>query len=302
MQYHLKIVTLRASFMCEKSGTLPPYLGSTIRGIMGHCFRKFACVQPNTKCFLCEQRENCIYVKYFSNTGKVGGAINSYAIWVLRNGKTQWQEGDECVFELTLFGNAAEESGIYLDAIMAMEHMGWGAMRLPFKLIRITNVQTGKLISASKRTWIRNLSSSYLETIDNNAKTAFISFDTPLRIVSGGKLCRVPTFEMLMQFLMRRFSLISQVHSDELIEWDQENILKQARQVNLVDYKLREVNFERYSMNHKENKLELPAIEGWMLYEGEMTSLIPILEAGKYLRIGKGATIGFGHYETFYDR
>ena len=29
---------------------------------------------------------------------------------------------------------------------------------------------------------------------------------------------------------------------------------------------------------------------------------VPILEAGKFLRVGKGATIGFGHYEISYDK
>ena len=55
-------------------------------------------------------------------------------------------------------------------------------------------------------------------------------------------------------------------------------------------------------MNQKGNRLDLPAIEGWIVFDGDLTELTPILEAGKYFHVGKGATIGFGHYEVFYDR
>ncbi len=110
--------------MCMKPGTLPPYLGSTVRGILGHCFRKFECTELNKKCFTCDKRDRCLYVKYFSNTGKEGGAVNPYVIHALKDGQSEWKEGDECIFDLTLFGRAAEEANIYLDALMAMEKIG----------------------------------------------------------------------------------------------------------------------------------------------------------------------------------
>lgn len=287
--------------MCLKQGTLPPYLGSTIRGVMGHCFRKFACTRSGTKCFCCDRRETCSYVRYFSNTGKEGGAINPYVIGVFNDGKTEWNKGDTCTFDLTLFGNAAEQAGIYLDALVEMERIGWGVSQLPFQLLRVSNTQTGKLIYAPGHMWIRNLSCDFLTTQDKEAKTVFISFDTPLRIVSGRKLCIVPSFEMIIQFILRRFSLMTQVHTNQKMEWDEEKILELAGKVALLKYHLQSVNFKRYSINQKDNKLELPAIEGWAMYEGDLAGLIPILEAGKYLHIGKGSTIGFGHYETFYD-
>ncbi|WP_235839226.1 CRISPR system precrRNA processing endoribonuclease RAMP protein Cas6 [Clostridium sp. Marseille-P2415] len=288
--------------MSLKSGTLPPYLGSTVRGIMGHCFREFVCTASENKCFLCEKRENCLYVKYFSNTGKEAGAINPYAIYVLKDGKTEWREGEECVFDLTLFGHAAEEAGIYLDAILAMEEKGWGVSRLPFKLIRVTDAKTGKLIYAQGRTWLRNLTYHLMDAEEREARTVFVSFDTPLRIVTGKELCSVPSFSNLIQFISRRFSLISQIYTDQRLEWNENAILDMAEKVKISGHNLRHVNFGRYSINQKGNRLELPAVEGWILYEGDLTFLTPILEAGKYLHVGKGATIGFGHYETFYDR
>lgn len=133
----IHIVTLQAMFECQKDGKLPPYLGSTIRGIMGHCIRDFYCDCPAVKCFQCNKKNECFYVQYFSNTGGEAGAINPYTLYVHGNGKTNWKKGDICIFELTIFGKAAEQVYIYFDALKAMEDKGWGSERLPFRLIQV---------------------------------------------------------------------------------------------------------------------------------------------------------------------
>lgn len=72
----LKIITLRATYECQTVGYLPPYLGSTVRGILGHCIRDFCCNRQGEKCFRCERKEDCLYVQCFSNTGGEAGAVN----------------------------------------------------------------------------------------------------------------------------------------------------------------------------------------------------------------------------------
>lgn len=52
----MKTLTLHVSYECLKGGTLPAYLGSTIRGLMGHCIHEFYCHHRNVKCF-CVKRE-----------------------------------------------------------------------------------------------------------------------------------------------------------------------------------------------------------------------------------------------------
>ena len=299
---HIKLVTLRAVFSAEAAGTLPPYLGSTIRGILGHCFREFACVNSDVKCFCCEKRENCLYVRYFSNTGKEAGAVNPYTLHVLTRGKTEWKPGDECAFDLTLIGDVSAQAGIYLDALQAMERKGWGAARIPFKLERVTDPVSEKLIYGGGQLWLRNLVPFSLAPMEKMANFAAVEFDTPLRIVSGKQLCRSIPFPTLIQFLSRRISLLSQAFTDHRIEWDEEPMLEAAGQVRIISENWRSIDFTRYSMTKAENKLDLPAIEGWVLYEGNLENFIPLLEVGRDLHVGKGATIGFGHYMTSYDK
>ncbi len=149
--------------------------------------------------------------------------------------------------------------------------------------------------------WMRNLVNDYINVQEREAKTAFVSFDTPLRIISGKELCRVPTFLTLTQFIIRRASLVSQIFSDKMLEWDEDVLFELASSIKIVDKQLRFVNFERYSINQLNNKIELPAVEGWILYEGDLRVLTSVLEVGRLLHVGKGTTLGFGHYEVFYD-
>lgn len=297
----LQVITLKVVFSAQKPGNLPPYLGSTIRGILGHCFREFVCHTPEVKCFCCEQRADCLYVRNFSNTGGEGGAINPFVIHSVTEGKTQWEVGDDCIFELNIFGRSALSPGIYLDALIAMQQKGWGVERIPFTLKSITETDSGKLIYAAGRTWGRNLIQHPMKIECRTSKAALIAFDTPVRIVSGKGLFDDLPFQQLIRFLVRRFSLVTQVYTDYTLDWNLEELLEKASEVRTLAQEWNTINFTRYSMNHKDNKLELPSKKGWALYEGAMSSFVPILEVGKYLQVGKNTTIGFGHFEVFYD-
>lgn len=298
----LKKITLRASYECQESGTLPGYMGSTVRGILGHCIRGFCCDRQQEKCFRCEKRGICLYVQCFSNTGGEAGAINPYTLYVHGQGKENWEKGDVCTFDLTLLGKAAEQAGVYLDALQAAEQKGWGAKRLSFKLRQVIEPESGNLIYAGGKSWIRNLCPKPLMIADRNVSYASLTFDTPLRIVSGGDLFETLPFEVLMQFMIRRISLLTTACTDFCMEWDEENLLAHAKQIRILCENWKDVGFSRYSMNQKTGKLELPSKTGWVLYEGDLSGFVPILEVGRYLRVGKGATIGFGHYEISYDK
>lgn len=298
----IKVLTLRATFECQEEGRLPSYLGSTIRGILGHCIRDFCCNCPTVKCFRCVQKESCLYVKCFSNTGGEAGAVNPYVLYVHGEGRERWKKGDLCVFDLTLLGAGTENAGIYLDALQAAEQKGWGAARLTFRLMQVKDAGSDKVIYAGGKSWIRNLSPGPLQVTERNASYASLFFDTPLRIVSGDKLFDRLPFEMLIQFLIRRISLLTKAYTDFKLKWDEEELLRQAREVRTLNEYWREVPFSRYSMNQEDGKLKLPSKTGWVLYEGDLSRFVPILEVGKYLRVGKGATIGFGHYEVSYDK
>lgn len=301
MYEFLPVVTLRAIFEARGEGYLPEYLGSTVRGIIGHCFRDFVCYTKSLKCLDCEKKEDCSFVQNFSNTGGKGGAINPFVLYVHTQGRTEWKTGDECIFDLTLFGHAALQPHIYLDALQNMEKKGWGAGRIFFSLKRVCDYDNGTLLLAGKQSWLRNLAPHAMIIQERNVRAVLVAFDTPARIVSGERLFTSLPFSTLIQIILRRFLLVTQVCTGREIKWEEEVILRDAETIKTVEEEWKTVNFSRYSMNQAGNKLELPGRKGWVLYEGDLSRFVPILEAGKYLHVGKNSTIGFGHYQLLYE-
>lgn len=297
---HIEILTLRASFQAEESGTLPAYLGSTIRGILGHCMRNAACTNPGVQCHLCHVSDDCEYARSFNSPGNVAGAVNPFVIHAPVRDKTAWKAGDRCIFNITILGKATQAADFYLKGLIAMGGRGWGVNRMRFSISHITNSRNNTLVWSGGKTWLQNLKASPLIVNGKKATSVLIQFDTPTRILVKRQLCTKLTFENIVQSLVRRIGLLSHAYSGKLLEWDEEELIKKAKDIRTVEESWRFVDFKRYSITY-DKKLALPAIEGWARYEGDLTPFTELLEIGKLLHVGKNATHGFGHYEVFAD-
>lgn len=296
-QFHF--LHFRALFTARESGQLPPYLGSTLRGVLGHAMRDLVCRYPRLPCHQCEISKECPYANSFNSPGNVGGAVNPWVLYVPMRDKGTWQVGDSLAFDLTVIGNAAELGSFYLDGIRNMERFGWGASRLRFGLTQIIDPLRQALIWSGGQVLTDRLELHRLPANERVADSVLIRFHTPLRLLVSRKLCLRPTFRDLVQSIARRISLLSQAYTGQPIRWNEEAILNQAEHVCTSEEEWRFVDLERYSMTY-ERKLSLDGIEGWARYEGDITPFIPLLEAGRWLHAGKNATHGFGRYETFY--
>ena len=302
MLEHMNILILRASYAAAEDGRLPAYLGSTIRGILGHCMRDFTCTAPTTRCYQCEQRNNCSYAECFCSTGHEAGAVNPFVLHVLVRDKTEWKAGDICTFDITLIGDMTHQAGLFLDALQAMGERGWGALRIPFSLEQVTDPVHDRLIYGGGKAWMRNIRPYVLECKERTATGVYLRFDTPVRILLSKNLCHTLSFDVLMQSLSRRISLLSWAYAGQQMQLYDKSMQEAAREITIRRQDWRYCDFERYSMNHKNNTLALPGIEGWAMYEGDITPFTPLIEAGRILHAGKNTTIGFGHYEAAYDR
>lgn len=298
---HIELLTMRAFFRAQEDGVLPHFLGSTVRGVLGHCMREFSCIAPDEKCHLCEFASKCDFAQHFCSPGNVAGSVNPFVIYVLSQGKTNWQAGDPLVFDITLIGRTVTSAGLFVDGLQAMSERGWGAGRMRFRLEQVVNPKTGQLIWESGKTWLRNIRPERLETNDRQASSVLIRFDSPTRVLVGKRLCRELSFAHVIQAICRRISLLSHAYADVPLEWNEEALLSDASKIRTAEQHWLTVDFSRYSMNRK-GKLELPAIEGWARYEGDLEPFTAILDAGQRLHIGKNATHGFGHFELYYDR
>lgn len=311
MFQHIQTSKLRIIFRAAGEGRLPSYLGSTLRGILGHSFRAYSChtsssSTPNNRnkytCHMCKEKTQCPFAQYFRSPGNDGGAVNPYVLYSLIRNKTHWISGDICIFDITLIGKVTQNVHYYLKAIEGMERIGWGAQRIPFKLEKIMDLEHDRSIF-DQGGWKAN--TPEIQGLNTNlsirhVSEALVIFDTPLRILEEQRLLSTLPFSVFVKSISRRLSLLSQAYTDHLIRWDEEYLKELSSCVYVSDESWEFIDFKRYSITHKED-LSLPAIEGWVLYQGDLKPFIPLLEAGRILHVGKDTTIGFGHFDVVYS-
>lgn len=298
MLSHIKKITLRVEYTAQGNGSLPPYLGSTIRGLLGHSLRSIVCETPRVKCHACQLAVNCDYANYFMSPKNEAGSVNRMILHIKPESRLNWRIGDICTFDITVI--ASKPVPLLVQMFENIKNFGWGAERIPFILNKITNVETSKLVWFNSKIWFENLMPAPLEVKTESAAGVLLEFTAPLRLEKSKKLIEQPQFEHIIHSITRRLGLLSHAYTGHKMEWDYEAMLEEARKVKLVDCHWKKDEFTRYSMNQKNEKLTMPVMSGWAMYEGNITPFTPILDAGRTIHIGRNSTHGFGAFTINY--
>lgn len=294
----IRLIKLRVTFRAEEAGELPAYLGSTIRGVLGHALRDPVCVRPNVRCHLCDLANDCSYAFHFNSPGNVAGSVNPFVLYVSMRDKTDWRPGDLLSFDIRIFGSSTEAVDFYIAGLLAMGNYGWGVRRLKFSPVQIVNVLNGKLVWSGGTSWFHNARVETLGVVGESTDSVLCQFTGPTRVVVRRKLQRELQFEHIVRSVMTRVQLLAHAYEGVVVDWDEEKILEKAHAVRVEESDWRSVDFERYSMTYN-RKLHLPAIEGRVRFAGDLTSFIELLRFGEFVQIGKNTTHGFGHYDMY---
>lgn len=296
---NLKAIQLRATFQAEEDGDLPPYLGSMIRGILGHAMRNIVCIAPNVHCHLCEFATKCDYATYFNSPGTEAGSVKPYVIYVPIRDKTNWKKGDLLSFDITFFGHTTTAAKYYIAGLLNMEKYGWGANRLKFSLQYIVNPFNDTLVWSNGYAWFEHLEAFSVHAEGRPTNSVFLKLNSPTRILVRRKLLNQLSFEHIIRAIITRMRLLFHAYEGIVLEWNEPAILQDARQIKTVDEHWQFIDFKRYSHTYS-RQLSLPSIAGYARFEGYITPFTPLLELGELLQIGKNTTHGFGNYNLYY--
>ncbi|MBG9782996.1 CRISPR system precrRNA processing endoribonuclease RAMP protein Cas6 [Shouchella lehensis] len=297
---HINLITLRITYKARIAGRLPAFLGSSIRGTLGHTIRAFSCPTPKKQCYLCPISASCDYANHFNTVGNEGGAVNPFTLrMVTPSGKIDWREGDRLVFDLTLLGETSFRAGLFIDALQELGKRGLGIRRLPFQLTTIENYDLKKVIWKDGQMALRYLQPQPLICKETPSQIVELRFHNPVRVNVGKTMLLSLNFSDLIRSISRRLTLLSQAFGETELEWNAVSLFQASEQIKTIAQSWELNDFKRYSINQG-TKLELPGIEGWVEFEGDLTPFTPLLEAGKRLHVGKNATHGFGSYTIIY--
>lgn len=309
---HLPFAAFKFHLIARDRLYLPAYKGSALRGGFGAAFKKVCCVSANKKyCNDCQLNTNCAYAYVFETPQTSAYRANiaatnlphPFVILPPLSRKETLEPGESLTFGLTLIGRGIDFLPYYVFAFDELGRMGLGRQRGRYRLELVTNDEDQEIYHFNHGT----LSADFKTRDFDDLMTAIpaadqpqvtLQFLTPTRITDKNQLTKDLKFDLLIRNLLRRGSLLAQIHSPTFGPWqlDYGAVLEYARSnVQLIKSQLIWYDWERYS-NRQQRRMFFGGFIGQVVYQGDLGPFFPLLRLGHHLHVGKYTTFGMGHY------
>lgn len=283
--FTLTYLPLLIRLRCCEPVVLPPFLGSTLHGMLGWA--------------LLSHRE--LYRYLFENRslgGKSQDIVNPYFIDPPVYHE-RYARGDELCFGLSLIGKAARCGREVAAALGEVRFFELGAARKKFELVEV--LQAGRFQTIWKNGRMTSMENLPVETVPGDMQTmcshCSVHLQTPLRIRRKGELVTEVEFPRIIRSITRRIAELTERYGGYVNQEEIEMLIEKAQEVKLCSSGLYVNRLERYSSRHKE-KMDWSGLMGALTFEGEMDAFTPWLNAARVLHIGRNVTLGYGKVDV----
>lgn len=204
----------------EKSGVLPAFKGSCLRGMLGWS------LELSDKNAFCE-------IFRLSD----GDSVKPYALGFFDNEKTFYKEGDSFSFSVSLYGLGVKYAESVVLAVERGGGAGLGSNRLPYSLVSVSSTLDGRVVQGCNTSTLGNEVSAKMSAISEPIISVVVSLKSPLIFhVNGNPLVEGPSYLELVKNISRRLvflyrldghlenrniSLQLSAHEERLLEVDQ---------------------------------------------------------------------------------
>jgi len=288
-------------YRVEEYLKMPYYQGSTLRGVIGHGLRRVSCDKLAQDCEKCPENKKCPYAKAFYHIEKASVGLlsgintppNPYVIYPLDK-KSVYQPGERLAFSLTLFGSGTGYVHHYIMAMDMVKRLRIGSNKGRVSLDSIAN-RNSQLIAGEGIIRPEAIISNEFVPSKCHAKRVKLCIDTPIRLMEEGKPAVNVTFLLLMKNIIRRVTLLYSYYMEKPLETDIETLLEKAKDIRVLDMNIQWEKRQRYS-SRQHKKISIGGFKGSIVFEGMLDEFMPWLELGSIVHVGKGCTLGLGHY------
>lgn len=282
---------------------LPPYKGSTFRGLFGHAFPSISCVRKAKVCDGCALDIECPFRYVFftpvpldaKKMKKYPYAPHPFVILPPLDQRKHYGVEDLLEVTLVLIGKGADLFPYFVYAFEQMGKIGAGKRRGKFTVEQVRDVDDELLYEKGKfHRFPKNL--FWYDLKSGSGDLVRLKFLTPLRVKFEEKFCSSLEFHILIRALLRRISLLSYFHCGCELQLDFRELINLSVKVKTVQNGLRWVDWRRYS-NRQRQKLLMGGLIGEVAFEGDLGPFWPLLSLGEWVHVGKGTSFGFGKYQ-----
>lgn len=293
MQKHFEIryLQLRVALTALERAELPPYLGSTLRGVIGQAL-------------LQTDRKACAFLYENKNEDSVGVQITVKPYVIVPPKicmpRTIIGQGQRLEFEILLIGTAVKYIDSLITALEQIHQFGVGAHRYRFCLSEIVNSREQRILWKQRKYSVSGVSADVIPCHElRNVTGAIVKICTPLRIRHGGRLIESILFQTLIRNITNRVVELTERYGGWVDRREVEVLLGLAGNVRTVKENLYLKPMKRYSNRSKE-EMNIGGLMGEIEYEGDLTQFVPWLYIAQILHVGRNTTFGMGEIQVYF--
>jgi len=301
------ITCYRFRFKALDSVRLPPYSGSTWRGILGYGLRRAVCMMRDTECSDCLLATGCAYAFLFESLASTERARQRsdhipppYILHLGLQEQREFEAGATLELEIRLVGRANQHLPYLVHAFNIAGQRGIGRDQSRFEVERVDATGVGS------ESWATVYAGGEMQEPVTNASLMVpgvqavdkITLLTPLRIKRHGRLITPRTFQIEHFFsaLARRIAEIGEYYgaAGKTIHWP--DLLGDQAVPQPFEVDLRWWDWTRYSARQK-SSMQMGGLIGALVFEpGVLAPWSDLLWLGQWLHVGKTPSMGLGAY------
>lgn len=312
----LPLARYRYRFRMADTLRLPPYAGGLLRGQFGAALRHASCMTGASTCDGCMLRATCPYPAIFEAPApgqhelqNFSHVPNPYVLEAPPVGSEDVPRGQTLNFNMVLFGRALDHLPLVSLALQRALEQGLGPAearasgKLESMEVQLCNKtddadwlqvwRAGDAAIAPHRHVLPELPGSTAPAVSE----VRLRFHTPLRLQHDGRIVRAQTLtpRKFVADLLRRASLLGEFHAGkpDLVP-DARELVRQAETLQ-HESALRWFELKRFSARQQQ-EVRMDGLLGEWILRGDLQALLPWLQLGQWLHVGKSAAMGLGGY------
>lgn len=318
----LPLARYRFTFTLQRDFDAPPFMGALLRSVFGAALRRTVCVTGEQRCPSCAMWRGCAYPAIFETPPaptqfeqKFSQVPNPYVIEPpLQADGARCAAGTPLQFHMVLIGPPTlSQLGLIIQSWRKALHEGLGPHRVRGDLLAVDE----RRVDGSVHTVIapgRDAPSlampapwSPLPEATAAPSVVHLHCTSPLRLQHQGRELRIAelTPRTLVSQLLRRISLMLELHMGHPHSkalFDPHALVRVAEGLHDDRSALQWVDLARFSARQGQAMQLGGAVGTWTLRGEGLGVLLPWLQLGQWLHVGKNATMGLGGYRLQVQR
>jgi len=303
----LRLTPLRLRLETSGPFRVPEYKGALFRGGFGQFFRDLVCVTRAPVCTGCPHLTTCPYstvfetpviAEQFTVLRKYPNAPHPFVLAPPLDARTSLPPGTILELGITLIGRGIDSLPYFIRVLEGMGEDGRYGGRFRLRSV-VAGQQPDTLVyDATTRRFVAEPPLWQPPETSGPVKRLALEFVTPLRMRTEGRYNSRPGFVAIAHALLRRIHLLREIYGDGGPTGDVGWMHPLLRQADLVrteraDFRLYE--WDRMS-GRQGRRVQMDGVLGSLTAVGELTELAPYFEAGEWVQVGSGTSMGMGKY------